>query len=203
MNFIATCANWLHELWPRSLFSKCFALILVTLNMACTWFENVYIVHNITHLMTCIHGPSNRFDNKDSGCQNPTTSYRIWSQSNWTHLISWVMLYGWKVHYKIKLLLTDMSASTFFAVASCNFLTYPSPVMKSSGLEDLHTWDTSGLPNQRGKEEKEQYSSHFLQCFLVSGPSFMSCRERGAHRIYSCTMCFVCTISIKLGLMYI
>ena len=112
------------------------------------------------------------------------------------------MLCGWRNHYKKKLFLTDMSASTFFAVASCNFLTYASPVTKSIGLEDLHTWEKFGLPNQRGKEEKKQNSNHCLQCVLVSGPSIYHVLQRNeVLTVYSCTMCFVCTIPIKLGLM--
>jgi hypothetical protein len=75
-------------------------------------------------------------------------------------------------------------------------------VTKSIGLEDLHTWEKLGLPNQRRKEEKEQNSNHCLQCFLVSGPSIYHVLQRNeVITVYSCTMCFVCTISTKSGLM--
>ena len=42
--------------------------------------------------MSCVHGPSIRFKNKDSRCRNPTALDWIWSQGNWTQLISWAML---------------------------------------------------------------------------------------------------------------
>ena len=48
--------------------------------------------HNITKLMSCVHGPNNRFKNQDSGCRNPTASNHIWSQVIWTLLISWVIM---------------------------------------------------------------------------------------------------------------
>ena len=31
--------------------------------------------HNITELMSCVHGPNNKLKNKDFGCFNPIASY--------------------------------------------------------------------------------------------------------------------------------
>ena len=49
-------------------------------------------LHNITHLLGYVHRPNSRFENKDSGCWNPSASIWIRSQDCWIQLISWVML---------------------------------------------------------------------------------------------------------------
>ena len=39
-------------------------------------------IHKTTQLMSCVHGPSSIFENKDSGCWSPTASNWIWRQGS-------------------------------------------------------------------------------------------------------------------------
>ena len=59
------------------------------------YFRLVYYMsqlHNITQLMSYVHGPNDRFKNKGSRCWNPSASVWIRSEGKWTQLINWVML---------------------------------------------------------------------------------------------------------------
>lgn len=49
--------------------------------------------HNITQVMSCVHGPHSISENKASGCWDLSVSYWIWSHSSWTqfHQLSNVM----------------------------------------------------------------------------------------------------------------
>jgi hypothetical protein len=44
--------------------------------------------HNITQLMSCVHGPRNRIKNITFTCWESNASNWIQSQGNWTHLIN-------------------------------------------------------------------------------------------------------------------
>ena len=39
--------------------------------------KGLILLHNITHMMRSVHGPSSRFETRNSGCHNPTASGRL------------------------------------------------------------------------------------------------------------------------------
>ena len=61
--------------WATSYNYPNYSNLWVPINMGWGFTAQIKTSHNITRLMGCVHGPNNRFENKDSGCWNPSASH--------------------------------------------------------------------------------------------------------------------------------